>query len=309
MTARELPRAADVLVELREVVASEPARRGRPGVALWGASARLGAGLHAVEGTRAGGLWLLGALLSGARAPSGGAVRVDGRDPARDAELRGRLGVLGPVGELPFGRTVGHAVRAALAARGADRESFDAVLDPLGLGPLHARSPATLRSAEARAVELALALATPSPVAVVVHEPLLDVAAPTARVLERLELLAQTGTCVIALVDPTSPPLPWTSRRRLRAGRLEEAALASPDAGVLVLSVVGASGARRLAAELLELEDASHVSVEVGPDDTAEVRVGAGDLARASRALLLGARSHELSVRSLDVVSGAEERS
>ncbi len=96
------------------------------------------------------------------------------------------------------------AVRLAMRARGETGDLFDAVLDPLGLSRLQARDPRSLSSGETRAVELALALSTPAPVLLVLHEPLGDVAVPRLALLPlRLREAAHAGACV--LLTTSSP--------------------------------------------------------------------------------------------------------
>jgi ABC-2 type transport system ATP-binding protein len=78
------------------------------------------------------------------------------------------------------------------------------VLEPFGLGHLARREPGSLSFAEARAVELALALSTPSPLLVALHEPLSDVALNLlGLVRERIRELALGGACVV--VTTSSP--------------------------------------------------------------------------------------------------------
>ena len=96
------------------------------------------------------------------------------------------------------------AVRIAMRARGETGDRFDAVLDPLGLSPLQARDPRSLSFAEQRAVELAIALSTPAPLLLSLHEPLADVAMPRLDLLPlRLREAAGSGCCV--LLTTSSP--------------------------------------------------------------------------------------------------------
>jgi ABC-2 type transport system ATP-binding protein len=90
------------------------------------------------------------------------------------------------------------AVRLAVRARGEAGDRGDAVLEPLGLSHLLARDPRSLAFAEQRAVELALALSTPAPVLLVLHEPLADLALPRLELLPiRLREAAAAGACVV----------------------------------------------------------------------------------------------------------------
>lgn len=178
--------------------------RGKPRGSLAGASLALGPGVHAILGAPEDGTLALQAVVSGARAPHRGQVTVAGRDPARTAFLRARLGVLSPEPGLPAARTVRDAVRIAMRARGETGDRFDAVLSPLGLGPLHGRDPRALSFAEERAVELALALSTPAPILIALHEPACEVAAaPSDLVASRLRDLGAAGACVV--ITTSSP--------------------------------------------------------------------------------------------------------
>lgn len=168
-------------------------------------TALVGAGVHAFLGAPEDGLIALVDVLTGQRRPTRGQVRVVGVDPASTPSIRARIGALGPEPRLPPAPTVGAAVRLALQARGERVPRIDAVLDPFGLGALHARPPRTLSFAESRAVELALALTTPAPLLIVLYEPLADVALPAPeRVRLLLRDLARAGACVIvATSSPT----------------------------------------------------------------------------------------------------------
>ena len=171
---------------------------------LAGVSFDLGPGLHAVLGTPEDGSLALADLITGARAPLRGRVTVTGRDPARTAFVRARIGALAAEPRLPPAPTVRDTVRLAMRARGETGDRFDAVLDPLGLSPLQARDPRSLSFAEQRAVELALALSTPAPVLLALHEPLTDVALPRLEALQlRLREAAASGACV--LITTSSP--------------------------------------------------------------------------------------------------------
>ncbi|MEO7331305.1 MAG: ATP-binding cassette domain-containing protein, partial [Minicystis sp.] len=181
------------------------APRGKPRGAISATTALLGAGVHAFLGAPEDGLIALVDVLTGVRVPTRGRVRVVGVDPCTTPSIRARIGALGLDPRLPPAPTVGDAIRLILQARGERVPRIDAVLDPFGLGALHARRPATLSFAEARAVELALALTTPAPLLIVLYEPLADVALPEpARVRLHLRDLAAAGACVIiATSSPT----------------------------------------------------------------------------------------------------------
>ncbi|APR80661.1 ABC transporter ATP-binding protein [Minicystis rosea] len=178
--------------------------RGRARGALSGLSIALTPGVHAFLGTPEDGMLAFLDVVTGARAPQRGRVTVAGHAPADTAFVRGRMGVLGAEPRLPSARTVREAVRLAMRARGESGDRFDAVIDPLGLSHLHARDPRSLSFAEERAVELSLALSTPAPILLVLHEPLSDTAVgKPALVAARLREIAMAGACVI--VTTSSP--------------------------------------------------------------------------------------------------------
>src|SRR5262249_15926629 len=155
-------------------------------------------GLHAVLGTPEDGSLALADLITGARAPLRGRVTVTGRDPARTAYVRARNGALGADPRLPPAPTGRHVVRLAMRAPGGAGGRFDGVVGRLGPPPLQARDPPSLSFAEQRAVELALALSTPAPVLLALHEPLADMALPKLEALQlRLREAAASGACVV----------------------------------------------------------------------------------------------------------------
>ncbi len=172
---------------------------GRARGAITALTLALGPGIHTFLGAPEDGTLALFDALTGARRPLSGKVTLAGQNPFSTAYIRARIGALAPEPRLPPAPTVGAAIRLALAARGEGSHRFDAVLDPLGLSGLHARRPGSLGFAEVRAVELALALTTPAPLLIVLHEPLADVAVPQiAAIPRRLRELAAAGACVVA---------------------------------------------------------------------------------------------------------------
>jgi ABC-2 type transport system ATP-binding protein len=193
------------VIELARVHARDAAGpEGRARGSLAGVSLALGAGVHAFLGAPEDGTLALAEVISGARAPLRGTVSVVGRDPAAAPSLRARIGALGAEPGLPPASTVRAAVRLALRARGETGDRFDAVLDPLGLSPLQARDPRSLSFAELRAVELAIALSTPAPRVLALHEPLADVAMPRLDLLPLRLREAAGGGCAV-LITTSSP--------------------------------------------------------------------------------------------------------
>ena len=194
------PRLLLEAVHARDAAAPRGASRG----SLTGVSLALGAGVFAVVGAPEDGTLVLSEVISGARAPLQGRVLVEGQSPARSPLLRARIGALAAEPALPDARTVEASVALSRRARGESTTRSGDVLDPFGLGHLARREPRSLSFAEARAVELALALSTPSPLLVVLHEPLSDVALNLlGLVRERIRELALGGACVV--VTTSSP--------------------------------------------------------------------------------------------------------
>lgn len=194
----------DLLLLARVHAKDEAGPKGRARGSLNGASFAAGAGTYAVLGAPDDGTLALFDVVSGARAPMRGAVFLGGRDPYRSAEVRRVIGALGPEPQLPPARWVEGSVRAALDARGDDRSARE-VLDVIGIGAFAPRALRSLRFAEERAVELALALTVRSPSLVVLFEPRADVAMPRAATLgERLASIASSGAVVLVITSSPS---------------------------------------------------------------------------------------------------------
>ncbi len=173
-----------------------PRRRTRG--SLTGASFSLGTGTFAFVGAPEDGTIALVDVLMGTRAPVRGRVLVGGASPDRSPNVRARMGSLSPEPVLPAARTVTDVVTTALRARGQTAARPSEVLSSLGLEHLAARNPRSLSFSETRALELALALSTPSPVLLVLHEPLVDVAINLLGVMrDRIRHLAESGACVV----------------------------------------------------------------------------------------------------------------
>lgn len=140
-----------------------------------------------VLGAQVDGAGLFVDVFSGRIRPDRGKVQVDGLDPHRRAAIRARIGLLSPWplvesvldasnarDDVPLARTVGAAVAIArsIQSGGApDPAGARALLDEYGLGALESRATDALSAAEARGVELALALETPTPALVLLSEP------------------------------------------------------------------------------------------------------------------------------------------
>jgi len=171
--------------------------RGRSRGSLTGVSFSLGTGVTAFVGAPEDGTLALVNILSGAQAPARGSILVAGAHPERSPAIRTRMGVLSPEPALPAAKTVGELVSMALHARGQTQTAPSEVLQSLGLERLLSRNPRSLSFAETRAVELVLALSTPTPLLVVLHEPMSDLAVNLLGVVrEHVRRLAEAGACV-----------------------------------------------------------------------------------------------------------------
>lgn len=164
-----------------------------------------------ILGGQGDGAGLLVDVFSGRTRADRGKIDVDGADPHRRAAIRARIGVLAPWqvfdsildarDEVPLARTVGAWVAAArsIQSGGApDGAGARALLEKYGLGALEARATDALSSADARGVELALALETPNPALVLLSEPFTRVGGidPNA-VRERISELGRTAPVIV----------------------------------------------------------------------------------------------------------------
>jgi len=273
---------------------------GRARGAITALSLVLGPGIHTFLGAPEDGTLALFDALRGARRPLKGKVTVAGHEPFSTASIRARIGALGPEPRLPPAPTVGAAIRLALEARGEVRDRGGAVLDPLGLSSLHARRPGSLGFAEARAVELALALTTPAPLLIVLHEPLADVAvAQMAAIPRRLHEVAAAGACVVAMTSSPADARALEGRILVlhRGFLVREAggggaglALDEAEITAWVREVPGEPGVRELAAALTRRPGVHRVTWDDGARAGAPLRAldseslaGAGP-SRAGRA-------------------------
>lgn len=286
------------IVILQSVIARDQAGpRGRARGTLNGISFSLPTGVFAFVGAPEDGTIALVDVLSGARAPSRGHVQVVGASPERSSRLRARMGVLSPEPSLPSARSVAELVTTALAARGQTLRAID-VLASFGLDYLASRLPQSLSFAETRAVELALALSTPSPTLVVLYEPLVDVAINLLGVVrERIQQLANEGACVV--VTTSSP----TDARSLsdeifvlqRGSVIRDVSIVAAQNVPMLIAWVrptdpsqGLAPIRRLAQALADRPEVSSVAWSDAAGQSAqaaELRLSGSDLDAAALAL------------------------
>ncbi len=260
----------------------------------------LGPGIHTFLGAPEDGTLALFDVLAGARRPLKGKVTLAGSDPFSTAYMRGRIGALAPEPRLPPAPTVGAAIRLALAARGDGGASVDAALAPLGLAGLVDRRPGSLAFAEARAVELALALTTPAPLLILLHEPLADVAVPQIAVIpRRLHELADAGACVVAMTSSPADARALEGRilvlhrgflAREVSGGGAGLALGEAEITAWVRDLPGEPGVRELAAALTRRPGVHRITWDDGARAGAPVRaldsesIAAAGPSRAGRA-------------------------
>ncbi|WP_437320007.1 ABC transporter ATP-binding protein [Sorangium sp. So ce385] len=292
---------------------------GRPRGSLFGAAAALGPGVHAVLGAPEDGTLALAEVLAGRAAPLAGRVLVGGREPYRSAATRARIGVLSIAPELPDGASVASCMAVALRARGGPASSAAALLDALGVAPLLARRRASLSFAEARAIELALALGVPQPLLLCLVEPFADVAVPSpAPVRERLRALAAGGACVVLITSSAVDARALADRIHVLdrgviartepgdgdhlAGAPSPAApgAAGPELELHVLvheRAPGAPGARALAAALARSPAVRASAWEPGPAEASStLRIRAADRDAAALALVDAAAQEDVAL-------------
>jgi len=154
-------------------------------------------GLHAILGTPTDGTTSIAELVGGMARPRAGQVLVAGREPYREPSLRARIGVTLAPPSLPDVGTVERLLRICMETRGGDAR---AMLERLGLAPLATRRITSLTPDEARAVELAIALATPNPLVLALTEPFANTAgADRGAVTEAMQHAAAAGAAVLAM--------------------------------------------------------------------------------------------------------------
>ncbi|AKT41900.1 ATP-binding cassette domain-containing protein [Chondromyces crocatus] len=256
----EAPVAPPPIVSLERVVAHDEAGpRGRPRGRLHHTQMALGPGRHAILGSPEDGTLALAQLITGHRRPVSGRVRVEGHDPARHAPTRARLGALLPEPDTWATRSVEAFVEMARRARGEASGSAATILEPFGLGRLLPRRPGSLSFAEARAVELALALSTPSPRLLVLFEPFADIALPADVTRAHLRALGSEGVCVALITSSRADALAEAEQIHVLHRGVMLPPVPTGRGGELVVQVeepphgeAGPPGIRTLAAALLD---------------------------------------------------------
>jgi len=225
---------------------------------LHGVTLLLYPGVHAVLGRPADGTAALAELCAGRTRPRNGAVLVAGHEPHRSPRRRRRIGAVLAHPELPETHVdVKGTLQLIGELRGVD---LVAELSALGAGVLAERELPSLSRAEARAVELVIALGTAAPLVVVLYEPFADIG-PIDRVAvrQRVTALGAAGACVVLVtatpsdVEGLADQVHLLARGRL-VGTGEHVGWPDVTGGQITLWLEGRDGdnARALAAALGE---------------------------------------------------------
>ncbi|MEZ4308886.1 MAG: ABC transporter ATP-binding protein [Polyangiaceae bacterium] len=217
-------------------------------------------------------------MLAGVRAPLRGTVRIAGADPWTSPAARARTGALLAAPDVPDASSVRACVAQSLSALGRDPSGAAAVLGALGLGLLAARRTESLSFAEARAVELALALAVvsaaPPPALLVLFEPCTDLALPggTRAVEDAIAARRADGACVILLTSSAADATrladtTWLLHRGalLRREPSASRALSTVDSELAVTLAPGDSASLRTLASTLAADPAVHAALWEDP--------------------------------------------
>lgn len=278
---------------------------GQPLGRLHGVTLLLYPGVHAFVGGADDGSVALAEALSGRRRPRIGAVLVGQLAPATSPRVRARIGSLLLHPDLPPTPTVCDAIAWVGKVRG---HTDDDPLGALGIADLTARPLGSLRLDEARAVELALALSVPAPLAMVLHEPFRDVAgADREAIRRRLVERAESGVVVVITTDAIAEVEGFAEHLyALRRGRLvdehEVGGWPAHASGEIVLALEGRDrdAARRLADALGARQELSGVGWhQHGHDGKIALRVRADDLEGAAMAVVETVATQRVEVLAL----------
>jgi ABC-2 type transport system ATP-binding protein len=199
-------------LELARVVAST----------LAGVDLVVEANLRVVLGTELDGTTELLRLASGLERPRSGTVRLDGLDPFRSPDTRGRVGVVLPIEDAWLGGTVADAIAIASTRREGARSAD--LLASLALEDWATRRWADLMPAERRTVAFACAVSLPAPAALVLFEPLELAGVTREAVLGALGRHLEDGSVVLAVTSSAldaarlSPEVVVLERGRLARG-------------------------------------------------------------------------------------------
>ncbi len=183
-----------IALEVRGLVVRD---EGGAGAAVYGADLVRARGITAILGAPEDGLVALFDAITGRVAPERGTVRVAGHEPFEVPSSRARVGSLRPRPDAWPRGPVGAWLELATSAW-PKAPSPKEVLAGLALDALAPRSVESLSTGELRAIELALALATPEPAVIALYEPTFELAGVDLAGLEaRLAELARTAVVLL----------------------------------------------------------------------------------------------------------------
>jgi ABC-type multidrug transport system ATPase subunit len=170
---------------------------------LLGVRLDLTPGLHVIVGTPQDGTTTLAKVASGSEPASRGRVLVAGHDPWSSPQLRRRLGVVLASEPPAVAASVRAALERAVRLRG-ERTAAEQLAQSAGIAAWLPRKPRDLSASERRALAMVIALSLADPIALVLHEPLSQVAAlPRAFILEGLNRARAAGAVIV--VTTASP--------------------------------------------------------------------------------------------------------
>ena len=192
--------------------------------ALDGVDLALAAGeLVLLRGANGAGKSTLLRVLGALTRPTRGSVRVQGRDPfaSRGADVRARVGFLGPQAALYGELSVAENLRFAARLRGVAHAELGALAEQLSLGTVLERRARTLSQGFRRRVGLARALLG-DPALLLLDEPWNGLDSASAERLSRLLAeLRDRGTAVLVSSHAAATELPKFDRELgLARGRL-----------------------------------------------------------------------------------------
>ena len=266
-------------------------------------------GLHAILGTPADGTTAVAELVGGLVRPRSGRVLVEGKEPHREPSLRARIGVTLADPRLPDVGQVERLLQVCAETRGGDPR---AMLDRLGLGALATRRIKSLLPDEARAIELAIALATPNPLLLALTEPFANVAgADRSVVLEAIKHAAMAGAAVLAMTASVADAAELGGLVHLFEGgritrTLDPVTIAELPGSEAALCVT-TSDPRALASALARHEAVSSVQWDAARN-ASSVTVRGSDLDRVGFAIAVAARRVGARIYAIQSVApGLEE--
>lgn len=283
---------------LQQALPPEPRRGGVP------LHFSLPSGLHTVLGSPADGTIAIAPLAAGMIRPRSGKAAIDGQNPYVEPKLRARMGATAWEPVLPDSGGVEQLLRACERIR---KSAAIEMLERLGLGRLRNRRIGSLSFDEKRALDLAMALATPEPLALVLTEPFANVAgANRAVALDAISKAAWAGACVVLATASVADAVEVGGQiHLLEAGRITRTldaldAVALPGRDV-ELSVITADP-RELAGALTGDEAVSSVVWDAKRSESL-VSVRGPDLDRVAFAIASAARLVSAHIDSISPVA------